>query len=74
MACFRQCFVDALQPQHLSSSWQINHRYEASTHSQAIICRYPVRLATTLVHVSSIYNTNQTNQYLTYRAEGNSSL
>ena len=27
MARFRQCFVDALQPKHLSSSWQINHRY-----------------------------------------------
>ena len=27
MAHFRQCFVDALQPKHLSSSWQINHRY-----------------------------------------------
>ena len=26
MARFRQCFVDALQPQHLSRSWQINHR------------------------------------------------
>ncbi len=27
MARFRQCFVDALKPKHLSSSWQINHRY-----------------------------------------------
>lgn len=26
MARFRQCFVDALRPQHLSPSWQIDHR------------------------------------------------
>ena len=26
MARFRQCFVDALHPQHLSPSWQIDHR------------------------------------------------
>lgn len=26
MVRFRQCFVDALNPQHLSPSWQIDHR------------------------------------------------
>ena len=26
MARFRQCFVDALQPKHLSPAWQVDHR------------------------------------------------
>ena len=26
MARFRQCFVDALKPRHLSTAWQVNHR------------------------------------------------
>ena len=39
MARFRQCFVDALKPKHLSSSWQINHRYASHRdRSQAALC------------------------------------
>lgn len=26
MARFRQCFVDALKPRHLSTAWQVNHK------------------------------------------------
>jgi hypothetical protein len=26
MARFRQCFVDALKPRHLSGGWQVYHR------------------------------------------------
>ncbi len=37
MARFRQCFVDALKPKHLSSSWQINHRCAADT-VQGYLC------------------------------------
>lgn len=31
MARFRQCFVDALHPRHLSPAWQVDHRCECQT-------------------------------------------